>query len=102
MSSDSPSSGLEEPSLDGLVAPERRGATQALRELEAGFAAGARVVALYGAAGSLGAALAARLSTGSGPLVYLCADDDVAESRADDLAFFLPHAGASDDPLAPP
>jgi transcription-repair coupling factor (superfamily II helicase) len=96
-------------SLDHLVAPERRGAGQAVRELEAHLARGARAVELYGAAGSLGAAIAARLAAASpaAPLVYLCADEDTAESRVDDLSFFLqhshtPHPTAADDPLAPP
>jgi transcription-repair coupling factor (superfamily II helicase) len=84
--------------------PERRGAAQAVRELEERLAAGARAVELYGAAGSLGAALAARLATNAttGPLVYVCADEDAAEARLHDLSFFLPHAAAAEDPLAPP
>jgi transcription-repair coupling factor (superfamily II helicase) len=93
-------------SLDHLVAPARRGAAQAVREVEAWLARGARAVELYGAAGSLGAAVAARLAATSptSPLVYVCADEDTAESRVDDLSFFLhpsPHAG-HDDPLSPP
>src|ERR1700759_2332981 len=88
-------------SLDHLVAPERRGARQALRDLEAGLARGARVVELHGAAGSLGAALAAALA-GARPVVYVCADEEAAAARLDDLTFFLPPAPASEDPLAPP
>ena len=91
-------------SLDHLTAPERRGAAQALRELTAHLAGGARVVELHGAGGSLGAALAARLaaSGGAGPVVWVAADEDAAESRLDDLSFFLPAPPASEDPLAPP
>src|SRR5450432_3143410 len=93
------------PSLDHLTAPERRGAGQALREIEAHLGGGARVVEVYGAAGSLGVALAARLAATRGPeapILYLCADEDAAEARADDLSFFLPPPRASDDPLEPP
>jgi transcription-repair coupling factor (superfamily II helicase) len=91
------------PSFDHLTAPERRGAAQALRELEAHLGGGARVVELYGAAGSLPAALAARLAARDGaPVVYVCADEDAAETRTHDLSFFLPPAPASEDPLAPP
>jgi transcription-repair coupling factor (superfamily II helicase) len=95
---------LPPPSLDHLTAPERRGAAQALRELEDHLARSARVVELHGAAGSLGAALAARLSArpGAGPVVWVSADEDAAESRLDDLSFFLPAPHASEDPLAPP
>jgi transcription-repair coupling factor (superfamily II helicase) len=99
----SPSSALSPSGLDRLTAPERRGAAQALREIEAALGAGARAVELHGAAGSLPAALAARLaSAAAAPVVYVCADEDDAEARADDLGFFLPAPGASDDPLAPP
>jgi transcription-repair coupling factor (superfamily II helicase) len=91
--------------LDLLTAPERRGAAQALRELEDHLGR-ARVVELTGAAGSVSAALVARLATGkagaAGPVVYVCADEDAAEARLDDLLFFLPPPAASDDPLAPP
>jgi transcription-repair coupling factor (superfamily II helicase) len=93
------------PSLDHLTAPERRGAGQALREIEAHLGAGARVVEVYGAAGSLGVALAARLAATRGPdapILYLCADEDAAEARTDDLSFFLPPPRSSDDPLEPP
>jgi transcription-repair coupling factor (superfamily II helicase) len=86
---------------DPHTPPERRGAAKALREIEALLGGGARVVELYGAAGSLGAALAARLAPAA-PVVYLCADEDAAEARLHDLSFFLPHAAASEDPLAPP
>src|SRR5262245_50320425 len=93
------------PDLATLIAPERRTAAEALRELEACLGR-SRAVELYGAAGSLGAALAARLATrlpeGSGPLVYLVADEETAEARVGDLGFFLPPTPASEDPLAPP
>ncbi|HEV3032565.1 MAG TPA: transcription-repair coupling factor [Polyangia bacterium] len=92
------------PSFDHETAPDQRGAGQALREIEAHLDAGARVVEVYGAGGSLGAALAARLAArdGAGLLVYVCADEDAAEARLDDLSFFLPPPPASDDPIAPP
>src|SRR5260221_3702403 len=92
------------PSFDHLTAPDRRGARQALREIAAHLDAGARLVEVYGAGGSLGAALAARLAArgGAGPVVYVCADEDAAEARLDDLSVFLPPPPASDDPLAPP
>ncbi len=91
------------PSFDHLTAPERRGAAQALRELGAHLGRGARAVELYGAAGSLPAALAARLAgPGGASIVYVCADEDAAETRAHDLSFFLPPAPPSEDPLAPP
>jgi transcription-repair coupling factor (superfamily II helicase) len=89
-------------SLDHLTAPERRGFAQALRELEEHLGGGARVVELHGAAGSLGAAVAAGLATGARPVVYVTADEEAAEERLDDLSFFLPSPPASDDPLAPP
>jgi transcription-repair coupling factor (superfamily II helicase) len=91
-------------SLDLLTPPEWRGARQALREIEAALGGGARAVELYGAAGSLGAAIAARLAArpDAGPVLYVCADEDAAEARAGDLSFFLPAPPASDDPLAPP
>jgi transcription-repair coupling factor (superfamily II helicase) len=98
----SPSSPSSPASLDHLASPERRGARQALREIEAQLAGGARAVELYGAGGSLAAALAARLGAGAGPVVYVCADEDAAEARLDDLSFFLPPPPASEDPLAPP
>ncbi len=90
--------------LDALVAPERRGYAQALSEIAARLAR-APVVELYGAHGALGAAIAAGLAAGggdAGPLLYVVADDDTAETRAHDLGFFLPHPHATDDPLAPP
>ncbi|HVR03193.1 MAG TPA: transcription-repair coupling factor, partial [Polyangia bacterium] len=36
------------------------------------------------------------------PVVYLCADEEAAEARLEDLLFFLPPPPASDDPLTPP
>jgi transcription-repair coupling factor (superfamily II helicase) len=90
--------------LDRLTAPERRGVAQALREIAAALreGAGPGAVEVYGAAGSLGAALSAQLAAGAGPVVYVCADEDAAEARLDDLSFFLPAPAASEDPLAPP
>jgi transcription-repair coupling factor (superfamily II helicase) len=91
--------------LGALLPPARRGFAQALHEVRALFARDARAVELYGAAGSLGAAVGAALAAGGaagGPLLYVVADEETAEARASDLAFFLPHAAASDDPLAPP
>ena len=94
-------------SLDHLTAPERRGASQALREIEDHLGAGARVVEIYGAAGSLGAALAARLvaRAGAGPILYVVARrrGRRRERARRPLSFFLPPAATrSDDPLAPP
>jgi len=89
--------------LDVLSSPARRGFTQALREIRQ-LLGGARAVELYGAAGSLGAALAANLVGGS-PLLYVVPDEETAEARVHDLGFFLstaPSAHAGDDPLAAP
>src|SRR5262245_13742915 len=62
---------------------------------------GGRAVELYGASGSLGAALAS--ATSEATLLYVVPDEETAETRASDLEFFLPAAPAgSDDPLAPP
>ena len=89
--------------LGRLAAPERRGFAQAVHEIRDALA-GARAVELYGASGSLGAAAAAALARAgeAGPLLYVVPDEETAEARAADLAFFLPAPGASDDPLAPP
>jgi len=76
-----------------------------------GDEAAAGVVEVYGAAGSLGCALAARLarlaaaprgaSGAAGPaVVYVVADEEDCEPRAHDLRFFLPGDAASEDPLA--
>jgi len=93
------------PDLSILTPPERLSAGAALRRLE-GLLAEAGAVELYGAQGSLGPAVAARLAeaaeSGSRPLIYLVADEDAAESRAEDLAFFLPAPASGDDPIAPP
>jgi transcription-repair coupling factor (superfamily II helicase) len=92
------------PDLGRLTEPARRGFAQALREIR-GYLGGARAVELYGASGSLGAALAANLvdrDGGSATLLYVVPDEETAEARAHDLGFFLPAAHASDDPLAPP
>ncbi|HEX3694388.1 MAG TPA: transcription-repair coupling factor [Polyangia bacterium] len=91
--------------LSRLVAPERRSAADVLREIEHHLPS-SRVVEVYGAAGSLGPAVAARLATRAGdknrPLVYVVADEDTAEARVDDLGFFLPSGASTDDPLAAP
>ena len=86
--------------LDVLSSPARRGFAQALREIRQ-LLAGARAVELYGAAGSLGAALAAKL-VDFPTLLYVVPDEETAEARVHDLGFFLPAAHAGDDPLAPP
>ncbi len=86
--------------MGALLAPERRGFAQALHEIRE-LLGGARAVEVYGAAGSLGAAVAAALWDG-GTLLYVVADEETAEARAQDVRFFLPAPPASDDPLAPP
>ena len=60
-------------------------------------------VEVYGAAGSMGPALAAQLArqAEAGPLLYLVADEQLVESRCADLSFFLPPRKATEDPLAP-
>src|SRR6185369_16292567 len=87
--------------LSILVAPERLGAREALRRLRQRLGPG-RAVELYGASGSLGPAVAARLAAaqpaGAPPTVYLVAD----EARVGDLGFFLPHPPEADEPLVPP
>src|SRR4051812_35855301 len=90
-------SGLD---LGMLTDPARRGFAQALREIRRCLG-GARAVELYGASGSLGAALAANLIDHP-TLLYVVPDEETAEARAHDLGFFLPALPASDDPLAPP
>jgi transcription-repair coupling factor (superfamily II helicase) len=76
-----------------------------LREIEAHLGAGGvgSAVEVYGAAGSVGPALAAHLArlAAAGPLLYLVADESLVESRCADLAFFLPARKATEDPLAP-
>jgi transcription-repair coupling factor (superfamily II helicase) len=91
------------PELGRLTSPERRGFAQAVREIRAELAR-ARGVELYGASASLGAAAAAALARAGepGPLLYVVPDEETAEARAADLAFFLPSSGANDDPLTPP
>ncbi len=104
---------------------------RAVEEIRAGLGRGP-AVELYGANGSLGAAVAGALIASrleAGPLLYIVPDAETAEARAADLSFFLhgtprgsqtpreelargnpalPHAishggGLSDDdPLAPP
>ncbi len=88
------------PDLDVLTDPARRGFAQALREIR-GYLGAARAVELYGASGSLGAALAAQLADRT-TLLYVVPDEETAEARAHDLGFFLPAPHAGDDPLAPP
>jgi hypothetical protein len=90
--------------MGALLASERRGFAQALHEIRK-LLRGARAVELYGAAGSLGAAMAAGLRSGAGgaaTLLYVVADEETAEARAHDIGFFLPPPPASDDPLLPP
>ena len=113
------------PDLGRLTDPARRGFAQALREIR-GYLGAARAVELYGASGSLGAALAANLvddrvdgaglaqrspsrrarepfeGSRTNVLLYVVPDEETAEARAHDLGFFLPAPPASDDPLAPP
>jgi transcription-repair coupling factor (superfamily II helicase) len=86
--------------LGRLTPPARRGFAQALRELRA-LLTGAPAVELYGAAGSLGAALAAELA-GNSTLLYVVPDEETAEARVHDLGFFLSAPATSDDPLVPP
>jgi transcription-repair coupling factor (superfamily II helicase) len=86
--------------LGRLTPPARRGFAQALRELRT-LLGGAPAVELYGAAGSLGAALAAGLA-GTSTLLYVVPDEETAEARVHDLGFFLSAPASSDDPLAPP
>jgi transcription-repair coupling factor (superfamily II helicase) len=74
-------------------------AAAAIRALLAG---GARAVELYGTSGSLGAAIATACSAADTTLLYVVPDEEIAETRAADLEFFLPPAHAGDDPLAPP
>jgi transcription-repair coupling factor (superfamily II helicase) len=92
------------PDLGMLTDPARRGFAQALREIRR-YLGGARAVELYGASGSLGAALAANLvdrDQTATTLLYVVPDEETAEARAHDLGFFLPAPPSSDDPLAPP
>ncbi len=83
------------PDIATLTAPERLGAGDLMRQLERQLAA-SRVVELYGAQGSLGPAHRGAAGLGRrgapAPLIYLVADEDTAEARAGDLAFFLPPA----------
>ncbi len=83
-----------------LAAPERRGFAQALQEIQ-GLLARAQAVELYGAAGALGAAFAAKLA-GDQTLLYVVPDEETAEARVHDLQFFLEGHTSPDDPLAPP
>src|SRR5262245_57664535 len=83
-----------------VASPPRQGFASAVEAIRAQLAGPARAVELYGASGSLGAAIAS--ATSDATLVYVVADEDTAETRASDLEFFLPAAHAGDDPLAPP
>ena len=98
---------------DGAPGPVRL--AEALAAIRQGLQEGGRAVEVYGAVGALGPALAAWTATAAatatgktkgntaGPtLVYVVADEDMLDSRAGDLGFFLPAPPASDDPLAPP
>jgi len=77
-----------------------QGFASAVERIRALLAGPARTVELYGASGSLGAAIAC--ATSEATLVYVVPDEETAETRASDLEFFLPAAHAGDDPLAPP
>ena len=95
--------------LARLEPPGRRRARDVLeallRALEGDGGDRAPVVELYGAAGALGAAVAAEVArrvSERRPLLYLVADEDDVETRVADLSFFLPAAAVGDDPLAPP
>jgi transcription-repair coupling factor (superfamily II helicase) len=89
--------------LGALASPSRRGFVQALHEVRA-LLDRVQAVELYGANGSLGAAVGAALAqlADAGPLLYVVPDEETAETRAADLGFFLPAPAATDDPLAPP
>src|SRR6185312_2936876 len=91
---------VSETNIGAATGPGRRGFAQALAEIERllGRSPG---VELYGAAGALGAAFAAKLA-GRATLLYVVADEETAEARAHDLQFFLGSPAASDDPLAAP
>jgi len=81
------------------------GFADAVAAIRALLADRAGAVELYGASGSLGAAVATACSTPDATLLYVVADEETAETRASDLEFFLPAphtAHAGDDPLAPP
>jgi transcription-repair coupling factor (superfamily II helicase) len=91
--------GLEGAS-EPVASPPRQGFASAVEAIRAVLAGPARAVELYGASGSLGAAIAC--ATSDATLVYVVPDEETAETRASDLEFFLPAAHAGDDPLAPP
>ncbi len=91
---------VSETDIGAGAAPARRGFAQALGEIERLLGQG-RGVELYGAAGALGAAFAAKLAR-RGTLLYVVADEETAEARAHDLQFFLAAPAPGDDPLAPP
>ena len=83
------------------TAPPGSSLKDALAEIERALAEGQNLLRIFGTQGSLGPALGAHafLSTGRA-VVYVTADDRRAEAAAGDLAFFLPAAPASEDPLA--
>src|SRR5437762_5214685 len=78
------------------------GFAEALAAIRSLLADRARAVELYGASGSLGAAIATSCAAADTTLLYVVPDEETAETRASDLEFFLPAAGGADDPLAPP
>ncbi len=83
--------------------PPQLGLRETLRSLQAALGRGSRLARVVGADGALGAAIAGHLS-GSGrrtTLVYLVADERLAEARVADVGFFLPHKATSEDPLVP-
>ena len=77
-----------------------------LRDIEARLenAGAGTAVEVYGAAGTLGPAIAAHLARNvkdRGPLLYLVAGEDLVETRCADLSFFLAPRKSTEDPLAP-
>ncbi len=84
---------------DPLAAPERVGLAAAIVQLQERLGADTTRARLFGASGSLGAAVAAQLASDAGPpVVYLLADENEAEDRLADLAFFVPERSSGDDP----
>ncbi len=94
---------VSETDIGTLAAPSRRGFAQALQEIQR-LLGRRNALELYGAAGALGAAFAAKLAEGESipTLLYVVADEETAEARLHDLQFFLPPPVSSDDPLAAP
>src|SRR5215510_9163830 len=83
-----------------IAGPAVHGFVSAVETIRSLLAGSARVVELYGASGSLGAAIAS--ATAEATLLYVVPDEETAETRVSDLEFFLPTPHAGDDPLAPP